>query len=66
LLLNRYGDSEAAAQYRWKVALAKAAAKDYQGAWQWAQPTDSQPKSILAPRAFDRQMGDPNGAAARW
>jgi len=30
-LLPRYGDSEAAAQYRWKVAL-KAAAKDYQGA----------------------------------
>jgi len=27
LLLNRYGDSEAAAQYRWKVALAKAAAR---------------------------------------
>jgi soluble lytic murein transglycosylase len=52
LLLTRYGDSEAAAQYRWKVALAKAAATDYQGAWQWAQPIPIRnPKSILAPRA---------------
>jgi len=47
-LLNRYGDSEAAAQYRWKVALAKAAAKDYQGVAMGAA-NDSQPQSILAP-----------------
>ena len=52
LLLTQYGNSSAAAQYRWKVALAKAAAKDYQGAWEWAQPIPTHnPKSILAPRA---------------
>ena len=52
LLLTQYGNSDAAAEYRWKVALARAAAKDYQGAWQWAQPIPTHnPKSILAPRA---------------
>ena len=52
LLLNKYGDSEAAAEYRWKVAQDRAAVGDYRGAWQWAQtiPTRN-PKSILAPRA---------------
>ena len=52
LLLIEYGDSSAAAEYRWKVALTRAAAKDYQGAWQWAQPIPTRnPKSVLAPRA---------------
>ncbi len=52
VLLKKYGDSEAAAEYRWKVALEKAEAQNYQEAWQWAQtiPTRN-PKSILAPRA---------------
>lgn len=52
LLLTKYGDSEAAAEYRWQVAQKKAAAGDYHGAWQWAQaiPTHN-PNSILAPRA---------------
>ena len=52
LLLNKYGDSEAAAEYRWKVAQDRAAVGDYRGAWQWAQPIPTRnPKSILAPRA---------------
>lgn len=52
LLLTKYGDSEAAAEYRWQVALTRAAAGDYRGAWQWAQPIPTRnPKSILAPRA---------------
>lgn len=52
LLLTKYSNSDAAAEYRWTVALARAAAKDYQGAWQWAQPIPTHnPKSILAPRA---------------
>ena len=52
VMLKKYGDSEAAAEYRWKIALEKAEAQDYQAAWQWAQtiPTRN-PKSILAPRA---------------
>lgn len=52
VMLSKYGDSEAAAEYRWKVALDKADAQKYQEAWQWAQtiPTRN-PKSILAPRA---------------
>lgn len=52
LLLTKYGDSEAAAEYRWKVAQDRAAVGDYRGAWQWAQPIPTRnPKSILAPRA---------------
>ncbi len=52
LLLDKYDDSEAAAEYRWQVAQAKAAAQDYQGALQWAQPIPmGNSKSILAPRA---------------
>lgn len=52
LLLDRYGETDAAAEYRWKVAQAKAAAKDYKGAWLWAQPIPLRnPNSILAPRA---------------
>ncbi|MBW4664073.1 MAG: transglycosylase SLT domain-containing protein [Chroococcus sp. CMT-3BRIN-NPC107] len=52
VMLRKYGDSEAAAEYRWKIALEKAEAQNYQQAWQWAQtiPTRN-PKSILAPRA---------------
>lgn len=52
LLLDRYGDSDAAAEYRWKVAQTKAAAKDYKSAWLWAQPIVLRnPNNILAPRA---------------
>lgn len=52
LLVDKFGSTEEAAEYRWKVALDKAKAKDYKAAWQWAEPisTDS-PDSILAPRA---------------
>lgn len=52
LLLNQYGDSEAAAEYRWQVAQTKAAAKDYKQAWQWAVEIPLRNStSILAPRA---------------
>ncbi|MUL39039.1 transglycosylase SLT domain-containing protein [Gloeocapsopsis dulcis] len=52
LLLDKYGDSDAAVEYRWRMALQKAANQDYQAAWQWAQPIPtSNPKNILAPRA---------------
>jgi soluble lytic murein transglycosylase len=52
LLISKYGNTEEAAQYRWKMALEKAEAKDYQAAWQWAEPIPSNnPNSILAPRA---------------
>lgn len=52
LLLNRYGETDAAAEYRWKVAQAKAATNDYKGAWQWAHSIPLRnPNSILAPRS---------------
>jgi soluble lytic murein transglycosylase len=52
LLIGKYGNSEEAAEYRWKIAQEKAKAKDYLGAWQWAEPiTTNNPTSILAPRA---------------
>ncbi|MEH2129069.1 MAG: transglycosylase SLT domain-containing protein [Nostoc sp.] len=52
LLIAKYGNSDEAAEYRWKVAQDKAKAKDYVGAWQWAEPiVTNNPNSILAPRA---------------
>jgi soluble lytic murein transglycosylase len=52
LLLDKYGDSDAAVEYRWRMALQKAANQDYRAAWQWAHPIPtSNPKNILAPRA---------------
>jgi len=52
LLLDKYGDSTAAAEYRWQVAQEKAANKDYQAAAKWAEVIPQQnPESILAPRA---------------
>ncbi|NET72007.1 MAG: transglycosylase SLT domain-containing protein [Sphaerospermopsis sp. SIO1G2] len=52
ILLGQYGNSQAAAKYRWRMALDKAKNKDYVSAWQWAQPiTIENKKSILAPRA---------------
>lgn len=52
LLLGKYANSDEAAEYRWKIAKEKAKAKDYVGAWQWAEPiVTNNPNSILAPRA---------------
>ncbi len=52
LLLTKYGNSEAAAEYRWKQAQAKAAAGDLQAASQLAQTiTMENPDSQYAPRA---------------
>ncbi|MEH2180985.1 transglycosylase SLT domain-containing protein [Nostoc sp.] len=52
LLIGKYGNSDEAAEYRWKTAQDKAEAKDYVGAWQWAEPiVTNNPNSILAPRA---------------
>jgi soluble lytic murein transglycosylase len=52
LLIAKYGNSDEAAEYRWKTAQNKANAKDYVGAWQWAEPiVTNNPNSILAPRA---------------
>jgi soluble lytic murein transglycosylase len=52
LLITKFGNTEEAAEYRWKVAQEKAKAKDYKAAWQWAEPIPTNnPDSILAPRA---------------
>ena len=52
VLLTNYASSEAAAQYRWRMAQKKAQAKDFMGAWQWAQPIAvNNPDSSLAPKA---------------
>ncbi|MGB3652880.1 MAG: transglycosylase SLT domain-containing protein [Rivularia sp. (in: cyanobacteria)] len=52
LLITDFASSEQAAEYRWKVALDKAKANDYQAAWEWAEPIPvKNPTSILAPRA---------------
>lgn len=51
-LIDQFGNTEEAAEYRWEQSTARAKAKDFQGAWQWAQPIPiNNPNSILAPRA---------------
>jgi len=73
LLLTHYSDSDAAAAYRWKAALARAAAKDYQAAYLWASPIPTHnAKSVLAPRAgfwsgkWANQMGRQQNAKAAF
>ncbi len=52
LVLTKYANSEAAAEYRWKIARQKAQAGDLIAAWQWAQPIAvNNPDSPLAPKA---------------
>ncbi|MBE9168163.1 transglycosylase SLT domain-containing protein [Pleurocapsales cyanobacterium LEGE 06147] len=52
LVLTRYANSEAAAEYRWNIAQKKAQAGDLITAWQWAQPIAvNNPDSPLAPKA---------------
>jgi soluble lytic murein transglycosylase len=51
-VLTQYAKSDAAAEYRWKVAEKFAAAGKFQEAWQWAQPiTVNNPDSEQAPEA---------------
>lgn len=52
LLLNQYGKSDAAAEYRWTMAQNKARAKDVKAAVQWAEPIIHQnPTSKFARQA---------------
>ncbi|MEC4985779.1 MAG: transglycosylase SLT domain-containing protein [Oscillatoria sp. PMC 1068.18] len=49
LLIAKYDDSEAAAEYRTQVAQSKAAQGDIQAAWEWIQPiTEKNPHSHQA------------------
>lgn len=51
-VLTQYAKSDAAAEYRWKVAEKFAAAGKFKEAWQWAQPiTVNNPDSEQAPEA---------------
>jgi soluble lytic murein transglycosylase len=38
LLLSKYGNSDAAAEYRWRMAQTRARSGDIQAAFEWAQP----------------------------
>jgi soluble lytic murein transglycosylase len=52
LVLNQYPTSDAAAEYRWRIASQKAQDSDVIGAWQWAQPIAvNNPEHPLAPKA---------------
>lgn len=54
-LLNQYSDSDAAAEYRWKMAQKLAANGNKQEAWRWMQAivkSDSQLKQDFAPKAL--------------
>ncbi len=51
-VLTQYKASDAAAEYRWKIAQKIATQGKYKEAWQWAQPiTTDAPDSELAPEA---------------
>jgi len=71
--LTQYKTSDAAAEYRWKVAKTMAAARKYKEAWQWAQPiTTNNPDSEQAPEAafwvgrWAAQIGRPQEATAAF
>ncbi|MCL1473082.1 transglycosylase SLT domain-containing protein [Argonema antarcticum] len=73
LLLTKYGNSDAAAEYRWKMAQAKAAEGDSQAALQWAQPILTQnPNSEPARQAgfwigkWSLQLGQQEQAKAAF
>ncbi|MEC4986805.1 MAG: transglycosylase SLT domain-containing protein [Oscillatoria sp. PMC 1068.18] len=52
LLLSKYPKSEAAAEYRWKLAKESANSGDILAAWEWAGPIPTNnPDSDLAPKA---------------
>ena len=51
-VLTKYKTSDAAAEYRWKIASKKAKKGDLSGAWQWAQPIAvNNREHSLAPKA---------------
>jgi soluble lytic murein transglycosylase len=51
-VLTQYSNSDAAAKIRWNFARERAAAGDYQQAWQWAQELGNEnPDHELAPQA---------------
>ncbi|MFB2893540.1 transglycosylase SLT domain-containing protein [Aerosakkonemataceae cyanobacterium BLCC-F50] len=52
LVLNKYGNSDAVAEFRWQSAKEIAKRGDYLSAWQWAEPIAKQnPDHELAPEA---------------
>ena len=54
-LLNKYGDSSAAWEYRWKIARRLAANGNKQDAWQWMQPlvkSEAVQQQAFAPKAL--------------
>lgn len=52
VLVTQYGNSDAAATYRWQVAQEKATTGDLEAAWQWAnQITTETPHTFLAREA---------------
>lgn len=72
-VLTQYKTSDAAAEYRWKIAKTMAAGGKYKEAWQWAQPiTTDNPDSPLAPEAafwvgrWAAQMGRQDEAKAAF
>lgn len=52
ILINKYSNSEEAANYRWQVAKSFAESKNLLSAWQWAQEiTKNNPNSDVTPKA---------------
>ncbi|MBE9044132.1 transglycosylase SLT domain-containing protein [Pleurocapsales cyanobacterium LEGE 10410] len=68
-LLNQYGNSTAAAEYRWKIAQKLAANGNKQDAWQWMQPLvksnrefDFAPKALYWTGKWAIELNNPDAA----
>ena len=72
-LLNKYGDSAAAAEYRWKMAKELAAVGNKQDAWKWMQPVvksnqqlNFAPKALYQTANWAKELNQTDAASATW
>ena len=72
-LLSKYGDSAAAAKYRWQTASSLAEAGNKQDAWQWMQPVvksnqqlDFAPKALYQTANWAKELNQTDAASATW
>ena len=71
-LLDKYGDSTAAAEYRWQTATELAEAGNKQEAWKWMQPVVKSNQEIVEPKAlyqtanWAKELNQTDAASATW
>ena len=71
-LLSKYGDSAAAAEYRWKMAKELAAEGNKQDALKWMEPVVKLNQELVAPKAlyqtanWAKELNQTDAASATW